>query len=149
MLLEASPTTVIFKINVLPSHHAALFTNLQHIAERATLPHALVARAGGTIYFALLPASASEDATACLSQSIAQILDLVFAAGGHPSLLFAPRALKEGTNSRSKQLVAPASSQLTANSRAELVPGVAQMYRLKSAFDPQNVFAPGRFAGGI
>src|SRR6267142_5228093 len=32
MLLEASPTTVIFKIGVLPSHHPALFTNLQHIA---------------------------------------------------------------------------------------------------------------------
>jgi len=38
MLLEASPKTVIFKFSVLPSHHAALFTNLQHIAERATLP---------------------------------------------------------------------------------------------------------------
>jgi glycolate oxidase FAD binding subunit len=149
MLLEASPTTVIFKINVLPSHHAALFTNLQHIAERAALPHALAARAGGTIHFALLPASASEGATARLSKSIVQIVDLVFAAGGHASLLFAPRVLKERTNSRNKQLVAPASSQLPANSRAELVPGMAQMYRLKSAFDPQNLFAPGRFAGGI
>ena len=145
MLLEASPTTVIFKISVLPSHHAALFTNLQHIAERATLPRALVARAGGTIYFALLPASANEDTIARLSQSIAQIFDLVFAAGGHASLLFAPRALKERTNLRSKQLVAPASSRLPANSHAELIPGVAQMRRLKSAFDPQNIFAPGRF----
>jgi len=38
MLLEASPTTVIFKINVLPSHHATLFANLQQIVERAALP---------------------------------------------------------------------------------------------------------------
>ena len=149
MFLEASPTTVIFKISVLPSHHAALFTNLQHITERATLPHALVARAGGTIYFALLPASANEDTTARLSQSIAQIFDLVFAASGHASLLFAPRALKERTSLRSKQVATQASSRLPANSRAELVPGAAQMHRLKSAFDPQNIFAPGRFAGGI
>jgi len=149
MLLEASPATVIFKISVLPSHHTALFTNLRHFAGRATLPHALVARAGGTIYFALLPASANEDTTARLSQSIAQIFDLVFAAGGHASLLFTPRALKVRTNSRSKQLVAATSSRLPADSHAELVPGVAPMRSLKSAFDPQNIFAPGRFAGGI
>src|SRR6266852_4074632 len=149
MLLEASPATVIFKISVLPSHHAALFTNLQHIAERATLPRALIARAGGTIYFALLSASVNEDTTARLSQSIARIFDFVFASGGHASLLFAPPALKERTRPRSQQLVAPASSRLPANSRAELIPGVAQMRRLKSAFDPQNIFAPGRFAGGI
>jgi glycolate oxidase FAD binding subunit len=149
MLLEASPTTVIFKISVLPSHHAALFTNLQQIAARAALPHALVARAGGTIYFALLPASVNEDTTALLSQSSVQIFDLAFAAGGPASLLFAPRALKERISLRNKQLVAPASSRLPANSRTELVPGSAQMRRLKSAFDPQNIFAPGRFAGGI
>src|SRR5216684_1032940 len=149
MLLEASPTTVIFKINVLPSHHAALFTNLQHIAERATLPRALIARAGSTVYFALLPASVNEDTTARLSQSIAQIFDLAFAAGSYASLLFAPPALKERTSLRSQQLVAPASSRLPANSHAELIPGVAQMRRLKSAFDPQNIFVPGRFAGGI
>ena len=149
MLLEASPATVIFKISVLPSHHAALFTNLQHIAERATLPRALIARAGGTVYFALLPASVNEDTTARLSQSIAQIFDLAFAAGSYASLLFAPPALKERTSLRSQQLVAPASSRLPANSHAELIPGVAQMRRLKSAFDPQNIFVPGRFAGGI
>ena len=149
ILLEASPTTVIFKISVLPSYHLALFTNLQHIAERATLPSALVARAGGTIYFALLPASVNEDTTALLSQPSAQIFDLAFAAGGHASLLFAPRALKERTNLRSKQLVASASRRLPADSRAELVPGAAQMRRLKSAFDPQYIFSPGRFTGGI
>jgi glycolate oxidase FAD binding subunit len=145
MLLEASPTTVIFKISVLPSHHAALFTNLQQIAARAKLPHALVARAGGTIYFALFPASVNEDTTALLSQSSAQIFDLAFAAGGHAQLLFAPRALKERISLRNKQLVTRASSRLPANSRAELVPGVALMRRLKSAFDPQNIFAPGRW----
>jgi FAD/FMN-containing dehydrogenase len=144
MLLEASPTAAIFKISVLPSHHAVLFTNLQHIAERATLPRALVARAGGTIYFALLPASEKEDTAARFSQSAAQILDLVLAAGGHASLLFAPRRLKERTNFGSKRVVMPTSSRRPANSRAEMVPGLAQMRRLKSAFDPQNIFAPGR-----
>src|SRR6266403_1275868 len=89
MFLEASPTTLIFKISVLPSHHAALFTNLQQIAARAALPHALVARAGGAIYFALLPASVNEDTTALLTQSIARIFDFAFASSGHASLRFA------------------------------------------------------------
>jgi glycolate oxidase FAD binding subunit len=149
MLLEASPATIIFKISVLPSHHAALFTNLQQIAARAVLPHALVARAGGTVYFALLPESVNEDTTTRLMQSITQIFVLVFATGGHSSLLFAPPALKQRTTARSKQLVASASSRLPANSRTDLIPGAAQMRRLKSAFDPQNIFAPGRFTGGI
>ena len=149
MLLESSPTAIIFKICVLPGHHAALFTNLQDIAERATLPRALVARAGGTFFFALLPASANEDTTARLSQSIAQIFDLVFAAGGHASLLFAPPALKQPTTARSKQLVASASSRLPTDLRAERVPGLVLMRRLKTAFDPQNIFAPGRFTEGI
>ena len=146
MLLEASPTTIIFKISVLPSHHAALFTNLQQIAARAAFPHALLARAGGTVYFALLPALVNEDTTALLSESSAQIFDLAFAAGGHAQLLFAPRALKERISSlRNKQLVTRASSRLPANSRTELVPGITLMRRLKSAFDPQNIFAPGRW----
>jgi len=44
-----------------PTQLAALFTTLQQFADHAGLPHALVARAGGTLYFALLPASANEE----------------------------------------------------------------------------------------
>src|SRR5713101_4229465 len=54
LLLESSPATTIFKLSVLPSHHVDLFGKLQEIASHASLPHAFVARAGGTIYFALL-----------------------------------------------------------------------------------------------
>ena len=132
MLLEASPTTVIFKINVLPSHHTALFANLQQIADRATLPHALVARAGGTIYFALLPAAANEDTTTRLSQSIARIFDLISVSGGRASPLFVPP-----------------DSKRSINVWGSLGSDLALMRRLKSAFDPQNILAPGRFAGGI
>lgn len=132
MLLEASPTALMFRINILPNSHATLFTSLRQIAQRAGLPHALVARAGGTIHFALLPASAKEDTTVSLSPCVAQIFDLVAASGGRASLLFAPPSIKKSINT-------------WGSSGSDL----ALMQRLKSAFDPQQVFAPGRFIGGI
>jgi len=167
MLLEASPATVIFKISVLPSQHAALFASLRQVADHAALPHALVARAGGTIHFALLPASISDQTTTRLAHSATQIFNLVSAAGGpapanrgHAILLFAPPALKQRINIWGQPFEAPASSRRPANPSVERVPGAAFMrgvgvpgvsagQRLKTAFDPQNILAPGRFAGVI
>jgi glycolate dehydrogenase FAD-binding subunit len=132
MLLEASPAALIFKIGILPSHHAPIFASLRRVAGDASLPHAFVARAGGTIYFALLPAASDEDTSARLSPCIAQIFDLISASGGRASLLFAPPSIKRST-------------KVWGSSGSDL----ALMRRLKSAFDPQNVFSPGRFVGGI
>jgi glycolate oxidase FAD binding subunit len=132
LLLEAAPATVIFKISVLPSHHAALFASLRQIADHAAFSHALVARAGGTIYFALLPSTANKETTAQLARFTTQIFDSISSAGGNATLLFAPRALKQRVS-----VWGPPR------------PDLALMRRLKTAFDPQNIFAPGRLAGGI
>ncbi len=132
MLLEASPAATIFKISILPGHHAALFASLRQIADHAAVPHAIVARAGGTIYFALLPAGSNEQTTAILSPCIAEIFDLISASGGRASILFASLSLKGSTNVWGS----PAQD-------------LALMQRLKSAFDPQNILVPGRFVGGI
>jgi glycolate oxidase FAD binding subunit len=139
MLLETSPATVIFKISILPSHHAVLFASLRQIADRAALPHALVARAGGTIYFALLPSAANESATAPLSPCITQIFDVISASNGSASLLFAPPSIK-----RSANVWRPLGSGL-APTPASGAPDASPSRRLKAAFDPQNIFAPARF----
>jgi glycolate oxidase FAD binding subunit len=156
MLLEASPATAIFKISVLPSQHATLFASLRQIADHAALPHALVARAGGTIYFALLPASAGEETTTLLAYCATRIFNAVSAAGGpaptnrgYTTMLFAPLPLKQKISMWGPQPVAPASSRLPATSRAEQAPNIGLMRRLKTAFDPQNILAPDRFAGGM
>jgi glycolate oxidase FAD binding subunit len=128
MLLESSPVTAIFKISVLPSHHAELFARLQQIAEQVGLRHALVARAGGTIYFALLPTSTNEQSMPLLGEAVTKSIQIVSGAGGDAVLLLAPPALRARVNSR-----------ITSR------PDLHLMRRLKSAFDPQNIFAPGRF----
>jgi len=129
LMLECSPATAIFKFSVLPSHHPALFVSLQQIADRAGLPHALVARASGTIYFALLPASANDDTTGRLAQAAAQIFSSVPTIGGDATLLFAPPALKTHVNRKSPTR-----------------PDAAFMRRLKFAFDPHNILSPGRLS---
>jgi glycolate oxidase FAD binding subunit len=132
MLREVSPASVILKISILPIHHAKLFASLRQIANHASLAHALVARAGGAVYFALLPAAATDDTAAHLSTCITQILDLVSTSGGRASLLFAPPGIKKNINVWGS----PGSD-------------LALMRRLKSAFDPQDILAPCRFLGGI
>ncbi len=139
MLLEASPATALFKISVLPAQHAALFATLQQIADQAGLPHALVARAGGTIYYALLPASANDETFVHLAQTATLIFQSVTAAGGETTILFALLKLKLA-------LCVPHAS---AEQRRDIYGPVrshrALMHHLKSAFDPQNIFSPDRF----
>ena len=139
LLLEASPATAIFKLSVLPAQHAALLANLQEIASCASLPHALVARARGTIYFALLPPSANDETTARLANAATQIFDSVSASGGHATLLFAPLALKH------LLFVLDGFAETRVNIRGSSRSDLPLMRRLKSAFDPQNILAPGRF----
>src|SRR3989442_5963348 len=138
MLLEASPATVIFKLSVLPAQHAALFSTLHKIAERAGLPHALVARGGGTLYFALLPATADDDAIAPLAQAAIQIFEYASSIEGGAMLLFAPLPLKHAF------YVPDASSGQHLNIWGPRRPDFALMRRLKSAFDPHNILAPSR-----
>jgi len=139
MLLEASPATALFKISVLPTQHAALFATLQQIADHAGFPHALVARAGGTIYFALLPAAANDETPAHLAKTTAQIFQSVSTTSSDATLLFAPPTLKHAL-CLPDGLAGPRVN-IWRSSGSDL----PLMHRLKSAFDPQNIFAPGRF----
>jgi glycolate oxidase FAD binding subunit len=135
MLLDSSPAAAIFKLSVLPSHHATLFAKLQEIANRASLPHTLVARACGTLYFTLLPTLANDEAIARLAQASTQISQSISASDGHTTLLFAPPALK-------REFCVP----VVLAARTSSPRPVSLEPRLKSAFDPHNIFAPGRFS---
>jgi len=149
MLLEASPVTVIFKLSVLPAQHAALFSTLHKIAERPGLPHALVARAGGNLYFALLPATADDDTIGRLAQASVQIFECALSVKGHAILLFAPLPLKRAFGvpdapSGHAFCVPDASSGQHLNIWGPPRPDLVLQRRLKSAFDPHNILAPSR-----
>jgi glycolate oxidase FAD binding subunit len=128
ILLESSPATAIFKLSALPSQHASLFANLSEIADHSTLPHALVARACGTIYSALLPSSADPASLQRLTETATAVFSLCAKENASATLPWCPTQLKRSIN-----IWGPARSDL------------ALLRRLKSAFDPNNLFSPGRF----
>jgi glycolate oxidase FAD binding subunit len=127
LLLEAAPLAVVFKIVLLPSRMTALLPQLLALAEQASFPHAVLARSCGVIYFAVLPA---EDEPKSLSRVAAAAAD-VFS-----------RCAKE--NASATLPWCPAALKRSINVWGALRPDLALQRRLKSAFDPQNLFAPGR-----
>jgi len=128
ILRAASPGATIFKIAQLPAKLPALFNALSTVADEAQIPHALFARGLGITYFALLPLEPSRDAAiAQLAPASAKIFAACAAQSATAQMQFAPAQLKRRMN-----ILGPER------------PDFAAMRRLKSAFDPHNIFAPGR-----
>jgi FAD/FMN-containing dehydrogenase len=151
-LRRASRFAAVFKIAQLPAKLADLFAALAIAAEQASAPHALCAHGTGTVHFALLPRdeshhlAAAQASGALTPQEVADTLagmneqiisDLAKAANAifalcakqnaTASIQFCPTALKRKLN-------------IFGPSR----PDAPAMRRLKSAFDPHDIFAPGR-----
>jgi glycolate dehydrogenase FAD-binding subunit len=132
VLLESSPAAAIFKIAQLPSRLGPLLHQLSAIARQLSLAHAVMARGCGVVYFALLPQMsnaaplqdlASEaDTLSRLTTAASAIFQLCARETASATLPWCPTALKHGLR----------------------VPAVSAGHRLKSAFDPHNIFAPGR-----
>src|SRR5690242_9904243 len=55
LLLEAFPSASIFKISTLPARLTSLLQQLRALADQASLPHVILTRACGVLYFSLLP----------------------------------------------------------------------------------------------
>jgi len=128
LLLETSPSAAIFKIVHLPSRLGPLFDKLTALAEQVALPHSLLARASGIVYFALLPSANDADSPRLLAEAASTIFQYCAKENATVTLPWCPAALKSSVN-------------IWGPTR----PDSALMRRLKSAFDPQNIFAPGRF----
>jgi glycolate oxidase FAD binding subunit len=128
LFLEASPSASIFKISTLPARLPALLQQLLASIDRASLPYAVLARACGILYFALLPNSDDPASPRRLTDAASRIFSLCASENVSASLPWCPIALK-----RTVSVWGPPRPDFTL------------MRRLKSAFDPQNIFAPGRF----
>ncbi len=135
LALEAAPDAAIFRISVLPTAMPALIASLSAIARQNRADVATLTRASGIMCAVFVPQGERAASAASLTAAIPD----VFRACG--------------------QLQAQASAMLEwcpaeIKTAADIVwgpprPDFELMRRVKNSFDPQNVLAPGRFAGGI
>lgn len=128
LLLEASPSVAIFRTSTLPARLTSLLLQLCALADQASLPHAILGRACGVLYFAMLPNSDDPASFQRLREAASRIFSLCASENASTSLPWCPTALKR-----------------TVNVWGSPRPDFVLMRRLKSAFDPRNIFAPGRF----
>ena len=128
---SASSAATIFRIAGLPSVMPTLVPNIQKLARRCAVDCAVLVRALGVVYVALLP-PANPMSYPGLSRCSCELIDLCIASGAIPMIERCPLDLKSMLN------IWPPTG--TDNEIAK---------RLKSVFDPQDILSPGRFRGGI
>jgi glycolate oxidase FAD binding subunit len=132
LALSPNAATTIFRIAALPSAMAAVAQRLGALAKEHAMRAASVIRPHGLIYFAILPASQDATAFGKLAKFSEAVLRATDELGAKARIEFAPIELKRAVN-------------VWGTSR----PDFELMRRVKKVFDPGNVLAPGRFAGGV
>lgn len=131
LLQFATPGATIFKLSLLPALDADT-RRFRTIAEQCAIPSALLYRDSGALYFALLPETDEVGDLTQLARAARAIFDFASSKRGHASIITCPISLKRNVN-----VWGPPRSDS------------GLMGRVKQAFDPQNIFAPGRFVAGI
>jgi FAD/FMN-containing dehydrogenase len=125
----AAPTVALFRITlprITPEAIAALNQT------GGSLRRALLVRARGVIYLSLMGEREDEKALGAFEKAAEDIFALAAAKQGHATLLHALRGLKQRPG-----VWGPTPGDLSL------------MKRLKQAFDPDGIFAPGRCVGGL
>ncbi|HXP22740.1 MAG TPA: FAD-binding oxidoreductase [Candidatus Sulfotelmatobacter sp.] len=125
----AAPAVTLFRITmprILPQSLAALSR------PQDSLRRALLVRAGGVVYFSVMGDTEDEETIAALETMAKDIFALAAEKQGQATLLHAPLGLKKRLS----------------------VWGLARgdfslMKKVKQAFDPDGIFAPRRYVGGL
>jgi glycolate oxidase FAD binding subunit len=131
LLSWSGPAATIFKINVFPIFPPDV-TNLRTLAQRFSIPCCIFANSSGPLYFALAPKDLDDKAIDSLAHITSGVFEYAAAHKGVASILFCPTPLKRIVN-----IWGPTRND------------AALMGRVKNAFDPQNIFAPGRFVAAV
>ena len=127
----ASPGVALFRL-ALPQGTRGALEGLQGVAQESSQRSALLVRAAPITYLVLLADNEDESALRALENAAARVFSLAAIGQCHATLLHAPSKLKSRLN-------------VWGPNRADL----GMMQRVKHSFDPHNIFAPGRFVGGI
>jgi glycolate oxidase FAD binding subunit len=131
LLLSSGPAATIFKINVFPGFTPDV-TKLHALAQRFSISCCILASSSGPLYFAVQPDNLKDETIGSLAHIASGVFEYAAEHYGSASILFCPVALKRVFN-------------IWGTARNDS----ALMRRVKEAFDPENVFAPGRFVAGI
>jgi glycolate oxidase FAD binding subunit len=132
LMLRASAAPTILKLSLPPSQLSIVLDQAQRLTDELQMPSALLVRAVGLIYVALLPVRSDAGAVALLSAASVKLCETAERAGGTAMIELCPTELK-----RSIKLWWPPRGDLDL------------MQRIKQAFDPHGVLSPGRFVGGL
>lgn len=132
LLLRASPVPILFRFAGLPAETPALLRALRSFASSSWIPSAIVLHSHGAAHLALLPAAPEESLAKQVAYFWKSIESLHDRLEFHASVSFCPAEWKSALNVWG----APR-------------PDLPMMQRVKRAFDPDNVFAPGRLFGGF
>jgi glycolate oxidase FAD binding subunit len=135
LMMERVPAAAIFRVSGVLGVMAPLLGKLRVLATRHELDFVFLGRASGIFHAAFLPQKEISEPP----KSLAEVIAEVFRTCGQPEirasamLEWCPTEIKTSTDA------------VWGPSR----PDFELMRRVKHSFDPQNVLAPGRFAGGI
>jgi FAD/FMN-containing dehydrogenase len=135
LVLEAAPDAAIFRIGVVPTKMPSLFGDLRNVAQKYHCEVGTLTRASGIMFAAFFAAPGNDGAspvTAALAKEVFRVCALP----------------ENGANA----MLEWCSSEIKRSGIDPWGPrrdDFALMRRVKNAFDPQNVLAPGRFAGGL
>ena len=117
---------------VLPQIKSGDVAELLNLSHQSPLRAAFVLRACNVAYLTLLADSEDEQSNAALEPAVSELFSRMESKRGSATLLHAPLWLKHRVD-------------VWGAKRADF----SLTQRVKQAFDPQNIFAPGRFVGGI
>jgi glycolate oxidase FAD binding subunit len=131
LVIEAYARAAIFRIATPPSAMDALIEQVAAAGRRHEAWVAILARASGIIYAAVSPPDGAGGQTV-LAEICRNVMDAGIAAGARPMIEWCAPELKNELN-----IWPPTDDTLML------------MQRVKRAFDPEGVLAPGRFLGGI
>ncbi|HKM67886.1 MAG TPA: FAD-binding oxidoreductase [Candidatus Acidoferrum sp.] len=130
-LRHAAPGGAVCRI-VLPQFSPRDTAELLQLSRQAQQRTCFLMRAAGVAYLALLGASEDESGIDALQRAVSQVFSRVGEKNGSATLSHAPNWLKGKINAwGAKHRDFPL------------------MQRVKQSFDPQNIFSPGRFVGGL
>jgi glycolate oxidase FAD binding subunit len=130
-LRSAATNAALLRI-VLPQWSPGDVEELHQALKQSTLRSAFSLRACNVAYLALLSDDEDAQTKAEMERCVSDVRSRAEAKNGSATLLHSPAWLKDRSN-------------VWGTKRADFL----LMQRVKQAFDPDNIFAPGRFVGGL